>query len=132
MMRATKRPTKLLCWLLVVAMLVGSIPSAPAWANLVATESVIARAPTPESDRARLRTVLDREDVRAQLQAYSVSAEEAAARANALTDREVALIAGRLDEVPAGAGPSALSSGGLRPFTPGLRRLDLPCMGCPP
>jgi hypothetical protein len=41
--------------------------------------------------------------VQGQLQAYGVSAEEAAARVDALTDREVALIADRLDEVPAGA-----------------------------
>src|SRR5262245_41207518 len=108
MMRATKRPTKLLCWLLVVAMLGGGIASRPAWADLVATESVIARAPTPESDRARLRAVLEREDVRAQLQAYGLSAEEAAARVHALTDREVALIADRFDEVPAGAGGDAI------------------------
>ena len=106
-MRATKL-AKLLCWILVGAMLGGGFPSHPASADLVTTESVIARVPTSEGDRARLRAALERDDVRAQLQAYGVSAEEAAARANALTDREVALIADRLDEVPAGAGGDAI------------------------
>lgn len=46
--------------------------------------------------------------MQAQLQAYGVSAEEAAARVDALTDREVALIADRLDGVPAGAGGDAI------------------------
>lgn len=119
-MRATQWPTKLLGWLLVAAMLGGGIPSRPAWADLVPTESIVMRAPTPEWDRARLQAVLDREDVRAQLRAYGVSAEEAAARVDALTDREVALIADRLDEVPAGGnavigllllGPALLAAG---------------------
>lgn len=101
-MRVAKSPIKLLSWLLVAAMLGGGIPPRPAWADLVATESVITPAPTPEWDRARLRALLDREDVQAQLHTYGVSAEEAAARVDALTDQEVALIADRLDEVPAG------------------------------
>ena len=41
-------------------------------------------------------------DMQAQLEQYGISAEEAAARVDALTDREVALVADRLDEVPAG------------------------------
>jgi hypothetical protein len=49
--------------------------------------------------------LLERADVKAQLQAYGVTAEEAAARVEVLSDREVALIAGRVDEVPAGGNP---------------------------
>lgn len=71
-MRESKWPTKLLNCLLVGALLSGAFPHRPACAELVATESVL----TP----ARLRAVLDRQDVQAQLQAYGVSAEEAAAR----------------------------------------------------
>lgn len=107
-MRERKWPTKLLCCLLVGAILSGVITDRPARAELVATESVITPAATPERDRARLRVVLDREDVRAQLQAYGVSAEEAAARVDALTDREVALVVNRLDEIPAGGSVIAL------------------------
>ena len=101
-MRAILWPTKPLSCLLVVALLGAVIPYRPARAELVATESVIAPGRTPEVDRARVRALLDRRDVQAQLEQYGISAEEAAARVDALTDREVALVADRLDEVPAG------------------------------
>jgi hypothetical protein len=108
MMRASRWSTKVVSSLLVGTMLGGSIPSGPAWADLVRTEAIITRTPTPEWDRARLRAVLAREDVRVQLQAYGVSAEEAAARVEALTDREVALIGKELDGVPAGGNGNAI------------------------
>lgn len=96
-------PTRVVSWLLITTMLGGVFPQRPAWAELVPTESVITPTSTPDRDRARLRALLDREDVRAQLQSYGVSAEEAAARVEALTDHEVELIANRLDQVPSGA-----------------------------
>ena len=101
-MRATMRPAKLLSCLLIVALLGAVIPYRPARAELVATETVIAPGRTPEADRARVRALLARHDVQAQLEQYGISAEEAAARVDALTDREIALVADRLDEVPAG------------------------------
>ncbi len=106
-MRTIMWPTKPLSCLVVIAILSGVIPYGPARAELVATESVLAPSRTLESDRARLRALLDRQDVQGRLQAYGISAEEAAARVDALTDREVALIADRLDEVPAGADAGA-------------------------
>jgi Family of unknown function (DUF6627) len=102
MMRVKTWPAQLLSGVLVVTMLSGVLPCRPAWAELVATESVVTPAPSAEGHRARLRALLDREDVRAQLQVYGVGVDEAAARVEALTDREVALLAGRLDAVPAG------------------------------
>lgn len=100
-MRVKTWPVQPLSGVLVVAILSGALPCRPAWA--VATESVVTPAPTAEGHPARLRAMLDRKDVRAQLQASGVSADEAAVRVEALTDREVPLLAGRLDEVPAGA-----------------------------
>ena len=94
-------PTKVVSSLLITTMLGGVFPPRPAWAELVPTESVITS--TADRDRARLRALVDREDVRAQLQAYGVSADEAGARVEALTDREVEAIANRLDQVPSGA-----------------------------
>jgi Family of unknown function (DUF6627) len=107
-MRVFTLPAKTLCWVLVVAILSQFIPNGPARAELVSTESVISTgptAPTSERDRARLRALLAREDVQAQLRAYGVSADEAAARVDALTDREVSLVVKRLDEVAAGGNP---------------------------
>lgn len=101
-MRAFMRPAKPLSCLLVAALLGAVIPYRPARAELVATESVIAPSRTLESDRARVRALLDRHDVRAQLEQYGIGAEEAVARVETMTDQEVTLIADRLDEVPAG------------------------------
>ncbi|MGH7303433.1 MAG: PA2779 family protein [Candidatus Rokuibacteriota bacterium] len=103
-----KRSPLIQRWLLITTILAGVFPPRPAWADLVPTESVITPSSTADRDRARLRALLDREDVRAQLQTYGVSADEAAARVEALTDREVELIANRLDQVPAGAAVGAL------------------------
>lgn len=100
-MRVKTWPAQLLSAVLAVAMLSGALPCRPAWAELVGTESVVTPAPAPERHRARLR-VLDREDVRAQLQAYGVGTDGAAARVEALTDREVAIIAARLDDSAGG------------------------------
>src|SRR5947199_8599783 len=101
-MRAIMRPTKPLSCFLVVARRGAPIPYRPAQAELVGTDSVITPARRPESDRARVRALLDRRDLQSQLEEYGISAEEAAARVDALTDQEIALIADRLNEVPAG------------------------------
>jgi len=77
------RTAKPLSCFLVVALLV---PSRSARAELVATDAVITPARTPESDRTRVRALLDRREVQAQLEQYGISAEEAAARVDALTD----------------------------------------------
>jgi len=113
-MRAILRPAKALSCFLVVALLGAVIPYRPARAELVATESITAPHRTPESDRARVRALLDRRDLQSQLEEYGISAEEAAARVDALTDQEIARVADRLDAVPAGgAGDPVTALAGL-------------------
>ena len=113
-MRAIMRLTKPLSGLLVVALLGAAIPYRPAQAELVVTDSVITPARRPESDRARVRALLDRRDLQSQLEEYGISAEEAAARVDALTDQEIARVADRLDAVPAGgAGDPVTALAGL-------------------
>lgn len=53
-------------------------------------------------DRARVLSILERSDVQAQLQARGVSAADVKARVAALTDDEVAQLAGQIDAAPAG------------------------------
>lgn len=101
-MRAIVRHRKPIGYLLIVAVFCLSVPHHPARAAMVSTESVIAPAAGMETARARVRAFVDREDVRAQIEAYGIDADEAAARIDTLTDREIALIAGRQDELPAG------------------------------
>jgi hypothetical protein len=69
----------------------------PAYAGIVSTEQIHSG-----SERDRVRGILERDDVRLQMQSLGVSAEAAQARVDALSDQEVAELAGHLDELPAG------------------------------
>ncbi len=112
-MQAILRHAKSLTYVLVIAMLSLSLPHQPARAAMVATESVIASATDPQaeqSDRERVRAFLQREEVRAQIRAYGLSPEETVARVDSLKDREIALIAGKLDQLPAGGAADGLST----------------------
>src|SRR5262245_15954211 len=68
----------------------------PAHAGTVSTEETIA------AKRDRVAALLDRGDVRAQLEVRGVSASDAQARVQAMTDEELAQLAGRIDALPAG------------------------------
>jgi hypothetical protein len=71
----------------------------PASADIVTTDQIYA-----SSERERVRSFLEREDVRSQMQSFGVDADAAKARVDALSDQEVKELAGRIDELPAGAG----------------------------
>ena len=66
-------------------------------AELISTETVL-----QEDARDRVRALLVRDDVVAELESFGVSADEALARVDALSDAELAAIAGQIDELPAG------------------------------
>ena len=87
--------------LLIASVLSFALPFQPAHAGLVDTDRVAASAQS-QSDRERVRTFLDREDVHKALQAQGVDADAAKARVDALTDQEVQTLAGKLDTIPAG------------------------------
>ena len=55
-----------------------------------------------DANRAQVFSVLEREDVRAQLQGLGVSPAEVKARVAAMTDEEVAQLAGQIETLPAG------------------------------
>ena len=69
----------------------------PAHAGMLSTQAGVASA-----DRAHVYSVLEREDVRAQLQAHGVSPADVKARVDAMSDEEVVQLAGRIDSLPAG------------------------------
>jgi hypothetical protein len=80
---------------LIASLLIFSlIAPLPAHAGMVATQEAL--------DRDRIVNVLDRADVRAQLEAYGVSADDVKSRVAALTDAEAAELAARIDSLPAG------------------------------
>lgn len=69
----------------------------PASAGIVTTDQVQASA-----ERDKVRSFLDRAEVRAQMQALGVDANSTLARVDALTDEEAQNLAGRIDQLPAG------------------------------
>lgn len=91
------------------------LTAGPAEAGMVSTEAVIegpaAAQDGLESARAQVRAFIERGEVRERLEAEGVDPDEAAARTESLSDAEIALIAGKLDELKAGgAGLASLET----------------------
>jgi hypothetical protein len=83
------------------------MPQLSAHGAMVTTEDILDRDSKFDSDRARIKAFVSRNDVIAQLQSYGISSGEALARVDSFADREVALIADKLDQLPAGGQQSA-------------------------
>ena len=80
---------------------------APAQAALVTTAQAV-QSTENEQTRARLHALLDRSDVRAQLESWGVDPAEAQARVDTLTAEELEQLANRMDQLPAGGGGLAV------------------------
>lgn len=85
--------------MMVLMMIVGMPVTASA--NIVGTDQAVNHA-LAEQSRARIMALVERDEVRAQLQARGVMPEQAQARVNALTDEEVIELSSKLDQLPAG------------------------------
>src|SRR5688572_4019365 len=83
---------------LLVASMAGLGFPLPGQAAMITTDSTLAGS----DDRASFASLLDRAEVRAELKARGVSADEVKARVATLTDEEAARLAARMDELPAG------------------------------
>ena len=100
-MNAFKR---LMASMLIASTTLMGLPMA-AHAGLVSTEEVAAvPAALAESNRDKVTAFLSRDDVRAELEGQGVSPTAATERVQAMTDAEVAQLASRVDQAPAGAG----------------------------
>src|SRR5260221_462869 len=73
------------------------IVAVPAQAGLVSTESVAVAG-----SRERVAAFLERTDVQRQLETLGVAPQEVKSRVAALSDAEVASLAGKIDNLPAG------------------------------
>lgn len=89
---------RLTCRLLIICM--GAFPFS-SYAGMIGTGEVAAAAQAGDA-RDKLRELVGRSEVRGQLQNLGISPAAAQARVNALTDAEVASIAGRIERLPAG------------------------------
>lgn len=90
-----------LAWALMVSMLTPFLQIRAAQAALIGTEEVLAAA-AADAQRERLQGLLQRDDVKRQLERLGIDPAAARARVEGLTDAEVATIAGRLEQLPAG------------------------------
>lgn len=88
---------------LIVCMTAAGLPFS-AQARIVATEEITAPAvtSTESSSRAAVNQFLARDDVRQAMLGQGVSSQAALERVAAMSDSEVAQLAGRIDQAPAG------------------------------
>jgi len=98
-----------LCRVLILCM--GALPFGVC-AGMIDTDQVAATAPAPGA-RDKLREFLARSEVCDQLQSLGIDRVAAQARVAAMTDAEVARIAGRIDSLPAGGFSGAAALAGL-------------------
>jgi hypothetical protein len=70
---------------------------------MIITDHFIHQDSEPLSGRAQARAFFGRADVIAKLQASGIRDEEALSWVDSLTDREIASLAGKMDQIPAGA-----------------------------
>ncbi len=91
---------RLLASLLVVSTTLLGFPTG-AQASLIATDEVIT-ADAVAANRDKVNAFLAREDVRQALLAQGVGEQAVQERVQAMTDAEVAQLAGRVDQAPAG------------------------------
>jgi Family of unknown function (DUF6627) len=88
-----------ICRLLIVLMV--WTPYQAAQAGMIGTDQ--AAAPSSQADRAAVLSFVSRADVAGQLQSMGLDAATAKDRVAAMTDAEVAYLAGRIEQLPAGA-----------------------------
>ena len=100
-MEKLRRLTRPVSHLVMFALLMLSLPLPAAHAGMIGTEAVV-NAAQAQQDRERLRQVLNRDDVKAQLIARGVDPSQVQARVDSLTDQELQSLSGKIDQLPAG------------------------------
>ena len=93
---------RLIATLLIPCMAFAGVPLT-AHAAMVSTEQAMV-TPAGDANRDRVSAFFNRADVQTALQARGVDANAAIARVQAMSDVEVAQLADRVDQAPAGAG----------------------------
>lgn len=83
-----------------------------AQAGLIGTDEMAAPAPM-QTERARILDFMSRADVQQELQAQGLTTQAAQSRVDALTNDEVRHLAGKIDELPAGATSGAVGVVGV-------------------
>ena len=103
-MRCFRAYSRILTYPLLALFLFTTVPLVPAQAALIGTEDVLQQRDLSLA-REKVTRFLERRDVRQQWASLGVSPREADARVAALSDEEIARIAGKIDQMPAGQSP---------------------------
>lgn len=88
-------------WTLIFSLFALWLPVGQVHAAMVGTDAVMSTAQSGHN-RDRVRSFLQRDDVRKLMQSRGLDANAAAARVDAMTDAEVQNVADRIDQMPAG------------------------------
>ncbi len=107
-MKLPKRMVKPTRIFLAIVLLLVSFPYQTASAAMIGTEKLL-QAGTPQQQRDYLQQLMVREEVRSALVARGINPLEAQLRIQSLTDDEVRLIAGKIDDLAAGGGVEIFS-----------------------
>lgn len=97
-----KKFYKFIATLLIPVMALGSLPLV-GHAGIVSTEEALV-TPAGDADRIKVSSFLARDEVRQALTSQGVDTDQAIERVQAMSDAEVAQLADRVDNAPAGAG----------------------------
>ncbi len=112
---------------LVLVMFLSVAPLPVANAAMISTDDVIGTV-TADVDRARVASLLARDDVRAQMEALGVDPNMAATRVAGLSDSEVQQIVDQLDELPAGQDAASAIIGAVFAILVILLITDILCL----
>ena len=99
-MKRLTRIMKTISWVLVMALLNLCWVSSTTWAKMIETDAVL--HPEAQTDRERLRDILDRKELQEQFEQYDISKAEIRTRLDSLTDAEVATLLDKIDQIPEG------------------------------
>ena len=102
-MNTIRQVTKPVSVLLTILMLLLTVPYQSALAAMIGTETVLETARGHQA-RQQVKQILNREEIQKALRAQGVSAEEAKARVDALSDAEAVRLVEKLEQLPAGGG----------------------------
>ena len=99
MLHQTVKPVSVI---VIISMLFVVVPYQSCLAALIGTETVIETARGHDEARQQVKQILDREEIQKALRAQGVSAQEAKARVDALSDAEAVRLVEKLDQLPTG------------------------------
>ena len=102
-MKVVRQTLKPVSIMVALFMLVISGPFQSVFAAMIGTETVMEASQGQEA-RARIKQLLEREDLRQALINQGIDLREAGARIDSLSDAEAITVGDKLDQLPAGSG----------------------------